>query len=153
MEAIRYHQPWTKEEDAFLRHCITEKMSAGQIAKVMPGRSRNAIMGHVFREKIKLHNTRPDSVKLKLKGIKKPLRKKPERIPFKESIYIESNVFSSPTPNMVKLYDLKSGQCVCPIHQGHLIMFCGSDVLEGYPYCQEHKNIFYRKSRRLHAEN
>lgn len=139
----RHTTPWSQEEEEHLKLCIEIKMTSGEIAKSMPGRTRNAIMGRLFRKGMKLHYSKDGEAVKELKVAQKTRRYKTAKV--KISSYIESSVFNLPSQKMVSLYDLKEGQCVCPVSKTLEMMFCGEPIEQGYPYCQHHRKILFKK--------
>lgn len=118
---------WTDERVQVLRQLWGTGKSASEIAEMLGGVSRNAVIGKAHR--------------LGLSGRPSPIRKKPEAPPAPEPVVGGATILS-----------LTDRMCKWPIGDPKKagFHFCGRPALPGQPYCAEHAAMAYQqpKSRR-----
>lgn len=156
-------QGWTEEELDIVRKGIALGLSAAQISKEMlPGRSRNSIIGKVHRSPelfpAKLALALSPAEKEYRRGLKTGTAKKVEkRMPRAKANPILRDIpLPAPirfrrahTPPMagdfkgLELWELERGQCRFPQGDGPFT-FCAQNVEKGGSYCADHAAICYR---------
>ena len=130
---------WTEEKVSKLRDLWGKGNTASEIAKIIGGISRNAVIGKAHRlnlsAKIKTrsHYSHKKNVKLE-QNLK--VKKKSKKSKFK-SLLLDSNF--EPAKNL-SLEELT--ESTCKFGQGHpdeeSFSFCGRKVVEKYSYCPLH---------------
>ena len=112
---------WTEDRVAQLRQLWGSGKSASEIAEILGGMSRNAVIGKAHR--------------LGLSGRPSPIRKKTEA------------VVEVPSAGATIL-SLTDRMCKWPIGDPKLpgFHFCGKSALPGMPYCAEHAAVAYQPS-------
>jgi len=139
---------WTQEEDAFLRASYNLKLRASEIAKNLPHRSRNAILGYMFRNNIKLFYHKAGEAAQELEIIrrkkrnskKRKLRKKKETA----MIYKEPESFAKALAETITMSELDNTKCSFPIIGDDGLKFCGKDI-DHMSYCNHHARICYSR--------
>ena len=138
--------PWTPAEDRKLKEMWADGCSASVIANEFKDRSRNAVMGRLWR--IDGFRLRPTSKAIKRKPIIKIIREakpvtKPETPP--EPIRPPPRDLNASEP--VLLVDLEHFHCRWPVSEPKEMLFCGRPKEEGRPYCPHHTSKAYQRGR------
>jgi GcrA cell cycle regulator len=151
---------WTAEEDQRLTELVKSGKSSGAIAAEMEGRTRRSIAGRMNRLGLKSHNPvgfngRSISVAENrnntnvrgglvnanrlhagnIRGKKEGRKFDPHHV----------DRVAAPDQPLVKLADLKRGECRFPFGDPREdnFGFCGAPRLPGYPYCSTHCELAY----------
>jgi GcrA cell cycle regulator len=138
---------WTDERVALLKKLWSEGKTAAEIAQLLGGITRNAVIGKAHRLRLSgrvspiQQNTRPQTVVARAKS-QEP---RAQKIPMRET---------SPPPVIddfvpgegVDLVDLKERMCRWPIGdpKDANFKFCGCESIEGLPYCEHHSRIAFQ---------
>ena len=131
---------WTEEKVAKLKELWGKGNTASQIAEIIGGISRNAVIGKAHRlnlsAKIKTRNTSVAQNNLETSSQETIVKKRGRRNKFK-SLIIESD-FEPENPK--QLEELDESVCKWPI--GHpnesTFYFCGRKSLKDFSYCKLH---------------
>jgi len=131
---------WTEEKVAILRELWGKGNTASQIADIIGGISRNAVIGKAHRlnlsAKIKTRNAPTNQNNVKLKEQENNFKKRGRKNKFR-SLIIENN-FEPENPK--QLEELDESVCKWPI--GHpnesSFYFCGRRSLKDFSYCKLH---------------
>ncbi len=127
---------WTQEEVDVLVKMWTAGKSMGNIAKVLPGRTRNSVATRIRTMGIKRNQDIPYNGKARI-VLKRGKRKNPKR----KNGRVDVAAVDRPDKQFT-LADLKRNQCHFPIgdpkHDD--FTFCGAHT-DTYPYCDAHKEI------------
>jgi GcrA cell cycle regulator len=146
-------KPWTDEELNRLKALVNTGISASQIAKELPGRTRNAVIGCMQRRGIQNKNHPPAEHKpnspnakkiVRPKPVPKPKRKPPMAMPPEVPLPAVTETGENYTPLNVTLTMLRFNQCravVGPI-DGMDTKFCGHKTDDGYSWCDFHKKLY-----------
>ena len=143
---------WQHHEDALLRK-LAGQISFSQLAALMPGRSRNAIIGRAHRLRIIV--PKPLVVPAAMKP-KKPQVAAMQPMPVKHqtpkrTLKPKVRSVQPPEPHLVfgqvKLINLESGMCKFPIGDPFDadFGFCGEPQGDRQPYCEHHGEIAFTK--------
>lgn len=126
---------WTDERVEQLRNLWTEGLSASQIARVLGGVSRNAVIGKVHRIGL---SGRPPNTSNSAGRV--------PRAPPNESKPLMIATAECPDGELVRLVHLNDRMCRWPIGdpQDHDFHFCGRKPVEGGPYCEAHRRKAYQ---------
>ena len=120
---------WTEERINRLRQLWNEGKSASQIADILGGATRNAVIGKAHR--------------LGLAKRPSPIKRDPNKPP-KPRV---KKVKPAPKPvDGVTILELTEQMCRWPIgHPGDEdFRFCGARVMSGFTYCAEHCSLAYQ---------
>ena len=131
---------WTDEKVAKLKELWGKGNTASQIAEIIGGISRNAVIGKAHRlnlsAKIKTRSSPANQKNFKLDNQENKLQKRSRRNKFK-SLIIEKD-FEPENPK--QLEELDESVCKWPI--GHpnesSFYFCGRKSLKDFSYCKLH---------------
>ena len=132
---------WTEEKVSKLKELWGKGNTASQIAEIIGGISRNAVIGKAHRlnlsaKIVKSRNYASEPNALKNNSSSKPTSKKGRRVRFK-SLLIEKD-FEPENPK--QLEQLDENTCKWPI--GHpnesSFYFCGRSSLKDFSYCKLH---------------
>ncbi len=152
---------WTDERVALLKQLWGEGKTAAEIAKLMGGVSRNAVIGKAHRLKLSGRvspvqtNTRPETYSAR--GLPQPANQ--SRRPAARTTAPKERSYVSPvSPPMVedympgkgvKLTELREGTCRWPLGdpKDENFRFCGCDSVVGMPYCEHHARMAYQVGR------
>ena len=137
---------WTDEKVAKLKELWGKGNTASQIAEIIGGISRNAVIGKAHRlnlsAKIKTRSSPANQKNFKLDNQENKLQKRSRRNKFK-SLIIEKD-FEPENPK--QLEELDEGSCKWPI--GHpnekSFYFCGRSSLKDFSYCKLHLLFAYQ---------
>lgn len=121
---------WTDERVALLKELWGNGKSASEIADLLGGITRNAVIGKAHRLQL---SGRPSPIKAKAEGESKPVRKK-----VKEE------------PQGATILSLTEQMCRWPIGDPKLpgFKFCGKQTAANFPYCLEHAQAAYQQPNR-----
>ena len=136
---------WTEEKVAKLRELWGKGSTASQIAEIIGGISRNAVIGKAHRlnlsAKIKTRNSTP-YYGLNKAGQKITSEKKIRKSKFK-SLLLDKNFEPAKNLNLEELTDK-----TCKYMEGHpdepSSSFCGRKTVEKYSYCPLHLMIIFQ---------
>lgn len=156
---------WTEERALIAMASCKSGLSMSEIAKLLGGVSRNAVIGKLHRmghwpgrplaaekpEKVK----RPKNAYRSEGGKAATRRHKVPKLTYAagkfsrdESIVCEDKRDIPPEQSKcaVSLLDAKDGQCRWPISEpGAVFMFCGEEMFDdGHPYCERHARMAYQ---------
>ena len=139
---------WTPEKITQLTQLWAVGRTCSQIAAVIPGSTRNSIIGKVRR--IGLANRAPSGPR-RAKGSRKPrqqtlvaiLRPTQEPVPLEEPPPIR---LQGSTDGLVRLVDLTKMVCRWPVGDPRAkdFHFCGHKPKEGAIYCPYHCSVAYQ---------
>ena len=146
---------WTEEKVAKLRELWGKGKTASQIAEIIGGISRNAVIGKAHRlnlsAKIKTRSTTPNNNLKQTDDEFKNKTIKGKRNKFK-SLIIEKD-FEPENPK--QLEELDENSCKWPI--GHpneeSFYFCGRSSLKDFSYCKLHLLYAYQTKRKKEDSN
>ena len=131
---------WTPEKEKKLRELWKKGLSASQIASMLEGTTRNAVIGKAHRLNLEARNTsRKTEVKTN-KQVNGPQEiKTPQlgrRAKFK-ALLLDKN-FEKENP--IKFEELSDKTCRWPVGHPHEenFYFCGRTPMEKFPYCKLH---------------
>ena len=138
---------WTPEKEKKLRELWKKGHSASQIASMLEGTTRNAVIGKAHRLNLEARNTsRRSEIKTN-----KPVNSSPEnknqkigrKAKFK-ALLLDKN-FEKENP--IKFHEITDKTCRWPIgHPGDSdFRFCGEPRIPTRPYCGEHCVQAYRR--------
>jgi hypothetical protein len=132
---------WDEDQVARLEELAAhpDKLSASQIAEKMRWPSRNAVIGMCRRRGIKLQQQQhvyDPARPRKPRGKAKPKLTAPPA--FKKEPFKARDAKCEPLH--LSLSDKRAGQCSYPYGDGPFT-FCCLPIVEGYSYCQAHKEL------------
>ena len=135
--------PWTADEDRKLQAMWAAGCSGSVIANELKTRTRNAVMGRLWR--LKAFKARPTSRAITPRP---PIREakpvtKPEMPP--EPIRPPPRELDARNP--VLLVDLDHFHCRWPVSEPRDMLFCGRPKEEGRSYCPHHTARAYQRGR------
>ena len=130
---------WDEAREAKLKELWEKGHTASQIAEILGGTTRNAVIGKAHRLKLagRVHSKKPEKQKKQIvSGASKEEKYVSRRSRFK-SLLLDKN-FEPENPK--KLEELDDKNCRWPI--GHPdeenFYFCGRSPIEGFSYCKLH---------------
>ncbi len=151
---------WTERRVEKLKELWAEGLAASNIAGILGGVSRNAVIGKVHRlglsgrtKKNNQNNQRTENISKAKKRWdyhifgRASIRRKPKETIF-SGVYMSEKQEEKAIPpeQRVKFIDLEAGQCKWPIgdpkHED--FGFCGKKRECGSPYCTEHDERAYQ---------
>lgn len=141
---------WSDAERSTLERMWGEGYSASEIEKVLPGRSRSAVLG--FRKRIGLpgRDTKHRANNAKPRAPRQKLPRPPkfyERIERAPAI-AKANVWKPlPDTQPISILDRKQHQCAFPYDQKTepgVTLYCGQPIVEGCSYCATHARVVFR---------
>ena len=131
---------WTPEKEKKLRELWKKGHSASQIASMLEGTTRNAVIGKAHRLKLEARNTsRKTEVKVS-KQASNPTENKTQKLGRRsrfKALLLDKN-FEKENP--IKFHEITDKTCRWPIGHPHetTFYFCGRTPMEKFPYCKLH---------------
>jgi GcrA cell cycle regulator len=153
--SITHGATWTSERVEQLKGCISAGLTCSQIAAEI-GVSRNAVIGKMNR----LGLSRPREVLAREPQAKRAAwrSRNVTRLFTQHRVFVElppapaeaTAIYNGPG---CSLLDLSPGKCRWPISEpgAHDFCFCGSQQVEGLPYCAGHARLAYKSAARAPA--
>ena len=153
---------WTDERVAMLRQLWGEGKTAAEIAKILGGVTRNAVIGKAHRLKLSgrvspiQQNTRPETVISRTRVAAPPASSAAEARPQRSALARELDAPHTPRVEEyiagkgVKLIELKERMCRWPIGdpKDENFRFCGCDSHPELPYCDHHVKMAFQINTR-----
>lgn len=144
---------WTDERVTLLKELWGEGKTAAEIAKILGGVTRNAVIGKAHRLKLSgrvspiQQNTRPETVENRARENVRQAKAAVSR----EGASIRAVVPSDYIPGKgIKLVELRERHCRWPMGdpKDENFMFCGHDAVSGLPYCEHHAKVAFQINTR-----
>lgn len=131
---------WTEEKVNKLKELWGKGQTASQIAEIIGGISRNAVIGKAHR----LGLSGRMAAKSSNNGVS-IIRKKRLNLAKSQKVIDISPVIDEPM-NPTSFQDIKDGLCRWPLGEPEKsdFMFCGRNTKEGFVYCQAHHKQAYQ---------
>ena len=136
---------WTEDRVTELRTRWANGETGSQIGRAMHAKSRNAIVGKLYR--LGLRSRLPIGAKTELK----PSRTKRNTVHHIDGhIFLRGDDVTEPEPpqqftNPKLLLELEPCDCRWPgAGRGAEMLYCGAPVLNGYSYCLQHCRIAFQ---------
>jgi GcrA cell cycle regulator len=139
---------WTDERVALLKKLWSEGKTAAEIAQLLGGITRNAVIGKAHRLRLSgrvspiQQNVRPETIAVRTKASSPKIHKASVR---------EATVPLPPVDDYipgagVDLVELKERMCRWPMGDPKEsgFKFCGCESVEGLPYCEHHARIAFQ---------
>ena len=130
---------WDESREAKLKELWEKGHTASQIAEILGGTTRNAVIGKAHRLKLagRFQSKKPDKQKRQVENLQSKEEKYVSRRARFKSLLLDKN-FEPENPK--KLEELDDKNCRWPI--GHPdqkdFYFCGRTPIEGFSYCKLH---------------
>ena len=130
---------WDESREAKLKELWEKGHTASQIAEILGGTTRNAVIGKAHRLKLagRVQSKKPDKQKRQVENLQIKEEKYVSRRARFKSLLLDKN-FEPENPK--KLEELDDKNCRWPI--GHPdqkdFYFCGRTPIEGFSYCKLH---------------
>jgi hypothetical protein len=134
--------PWTEIEDDFIR-ANRGKLSSMEMARALPGRSRNAVIGRAGRLGLERIARKAAPRRPKTHAKRARLAWSPEIVPLSEvaPMPVELNNLDWWELN-TEIWDLQPWHCREVVGQdGATALFCGHAVVPDCSYCERHRSI------------
>lgn len=131
---------WTPEEDEKFKALWLEGKSATQISRVLPGRTRNAVLGRVFRLGLPQRATPIGATRIRqvhVADVKRVVVKPPKPDTDEDE---DPGPMSPPIDTMA----LRDGHCKWPYVVGNDTHYCGRSPKEERPFCEHHCRKAYQ---------
>jgi len=136
---------WTEEKTAALTKLWNEGWSASEICRKIKARSRDAVIGKVWR--LKLQRKRRSAPARPITKKPRPAVRSEVAPPLAPAPSISFTESDQTVPGMrpCSLLELKDGQCKWPIGDPKKpdFFFCGGKAVEGEVYCHGHMGMAY----------
>jgi GcrA cell cycle regulator len=131
---------WTVEREKKLRELWKKGHSASQIANMLEGTTRNAVIGKAHRLKLEARSTSKRTEVKVNKISNNPVENKNQKLGRKakfKALLLDKD-FEKENP--VKLEEITDSTCRWPIGHPHEkdFYFCGRTPMEKFPYCKLH---------------
>lgn len=151
---------WPPEDIERLKAMNAKGMSAGQISAAMPRYTRSAVMGKLFRLKLRGHS----QDQAKSKHATRALKKRRNTVPLAQRVATAKKArraqqsmqlarlealeaapvpSETPPPNATSLIDLRNEQCRYPYGDEPPFLFCPDEKMPGSSYCLGHHHKSY----------
>ena len=162
MDAQQKKKPtWTEERVEILTSLWKEGLSAAEIAKVLGGVTRNAVIGKVHR--LRLSGRAPAHGTPRKKAERKPKKTPLQRPVTQGATALKAKVEAAPAPqakpavaSLVKtpqkgritnIMELTRSTCRWPIGDPgeEDFAYCGCQASTGSPYCEAHARMAYQQ--------
>ena len=130
---------WDESREAKLKELWEKGHTASQIAEILGGTTRNAVIGKAHRLKLagRVQSKKPDKQKRQVENLQSKEEKYVSRRARFKSLLLDKN-FEPENPK--KLEELDDKNCRWPI--GHPdqkdFYFCGRTPIDGFSYCKLH---------------
>lgn len=148
-----FHSNWSDEEIAILRENYELKTSS-QIACMLTGKSRNAVIGKAHRLGLRL-----PAKKVIPNKEKKPRNHTPKLSVVASNTMTKIRKIKLPTAlpadfalnlgrNPIGIMELTTNTCRAPVGHDHkgMVTYCGEEVFPGKVWCPGHCVLFFRPS-------
>ena len=154
-ERPRSRFQWSVEREEYLERLWADGYSGAEIAAILGGITRNAVIGKVHRLGLPGRKARmqPKRRKKKLCSLPAPARRfrwreAASRHPVAELTKAERLALLShaPTPLLISVLDLRDGMCRWPVGDPKTpdFGFCGHEQEPGVSYCRLHARVAFR---------
>ena len=143
---------WTDERVELLKKLWGEGKTASEIAGILGGVTRNAVIGKAHRLKLSGRSS-PISNTSSAPSVPKKTAVNNSAPPLRKPQKTEQASTKHIPVKKIKLADLKDRQCRWPIGDPRDadFAFCGCPAQPGLPYCAEHAKIAYQMATRKRA--
>jgi hypothetical protein len=146
---------WSDDEIAFVKTLADQNYSARQIADELTGRTRNAVIGMMHRNRIQFApaNSRKDVGYIVKQNHKtKHMKKVREALPSFNFGRLSGNKKSAPIPpqkpvneqvagkpKLITQLQIRDCRAILGDVKGISTLYCGKHSVVGYSWCEEHK--------------
>jgi len=133
---------WTEEKVEKLKNLWGKDNTASQIAEIIGGISRNAVIGKAHRLNLSAIIKRPKVSSKNSRGIEKNFEKKTRKLKFR-SLLLDKNFEPAKNLSLEELTDN-----TCKYMEGHpdeiSSSFCGRKTVEKFSYCPLHLIVVFQ---------
>ena len=132
---------WTPEKENKLKELWKKGHTASQIAALIPGTTRNSVIGKAHRLKLEARAKSKKIPNLPKQKTQVGSRPKQEKVGGRRSKFKALLLDKSfPPENPTKLLDLTEEHCKYPLGEKMepAIFFCGRKPVNKFPYCELH---------------
>ena len=132
---------WDKIKEQKLRDAWNKGLTASQIAALIPGTTRNSIIGKAHRLKLEARAKSKKTPNLSKQKTQDNSRPKQEKVGGRRSKFKALLLDKSfPPENPTKLLDLTDEHCKYPLGEKMepANFFCGRKPVNKFPYCELH---------------
>lgn len=134
---------WPQEQTDLLTELWSRGHTATQIAEIIPGKTRNAVIGKVRRLKLPFRVTIPANRK------PKTVRPREPRLVTMPELPPPTPKPEPPKPPYVPFMEADSKTCrSIEGHDGDFALFCSNPKIPEESYCVYHQGIFYNPQPR-----
>lgn len=137
--------------------CLWKAGLSGHLIAEKLNKTRNAVMGKIFRLGLK-NDARPPEIRVRKKPVFKP---RPERLETQKAAFVpvpedpelitdpdrvHPDDAAIPESQRRQIWELTSQMCKFPVGRPGAVgfFFCAAPVLEGYIYCRSHAGRCFR---------
>lgn len=131
---------WAPEELEALKAYAAEGLSANQIAMRIPNKTRNAVVGRSFRDKLKLKGGKNGEHRKSKKFSPRP--RAAAQSPVRIALPVEIRDLGGSDISLLEMTDNDCKFIYGDVGNGH--KYCGQRVVEGYAFCPFHAELVYR---------
>ncbi len=143
---------WTDERVNLLKELWGEGKTAAEIAKLLGGVTRNAVIGKAHRLKLSgrvspiQQNTRPETVESRARETVRQAKAAVTRDVSIRAVTPETFIEGK----RIKLVELRERHCRWPMGdpKDESFCFCGHDSMVGLPYCEHHAKVAFQVNSR-----